>query len=106
MGSGWGNIIAKRIEQFPNFKNAFQVEGCDIMITEDLQPILIECNNKPGFSNKTAKTDDIQREFFNFIDRNLLAPVFGRKDSKDGKDGNDSKKDSKESYKPLFSKRL
>jgi hypothetical protein len=71
-----------RIKKFPNLKNAFQVEGCDIMITEDFRPILLECNNKAGFSNKTIMSDDIQRNFFDFIDRNVLAPVYGNGDHK------------------------
>jgi hypothetical protein len=80
------NIMAKvsrlliegetRIKQFSNLKNSFQVEGCDIMITDNFQPILIECNSKAGFSNKTIMTEDIQRNYFKFIDRNVLAPLF------------------------------
>ena len=76
---------SNKIKMFSNLKNAFQIEGCDFMITKDFRPILLECNNKAGFSNKTIMSDDIQRNFFDFIDRNVLAPVYGNGDHKTDK---------------------
>ena len=66
------------IKKYSNLKNGFQVEGCDVMITEDLRPILIECNSKASFGNYRIKVyEEIQEIIFDFIDRNVLKPLFG-----------------------------
>jgi hypothetical protein len=71
-----------KIKMFSNLKNAFQIEGCDIILTEDFKPILLECNGKAGVSNNNNQTKAVQRKFFDFIDRNVLAPVYGNGDHK------------------------
>jgi len=67
------------VKLYSNHKNAFQIEGIDIMINENMQPILIECNGKPGFSNKTNKGIELQKRFFAFINEHVLEPLFSSK---------------------------
>ena len=72
-------LAESKIELFPNIKNGFQLEGIDIMINEDFQPILIECNPNPGFDNnlkKHGKGEDFYKTIFNFINKNAIAPLF------------------------------
>lgn len=63
---------------YNNHKNGFQIEGVDMMVDENMRPILIECNSKPGFSNMTAKGVELQKRFMKFIDKIVLEPLFGR----------------------------
>ena len=79
-------------EIYPNLKNSFQVVGIDIMITDDFQPIFIESNNNPGFATDYGAGIDWQKNFFDFIDRNALSPIFG--------DGN------QKTDEPLFVKKM
>ena len=68
-------ILADNIEKYPNVKNPCQLLGIDMMITDDFKPMLIECNARPGFALK--KSIKYQKDFNEFIDRNILAPLFG-----------------------------
>ena len=65
------------VKLYSNHKNGFQIEGIDIMINENMQPILLECNGKPAFTNKTSKGIELQTRFFAFIDKHFLKPLFG-----------------------------
>ena len=47
------------------------------MINENMQPILIECNGKPGFSNRTNKGIELQKQLIKFINDYVLKPLFG-----------------------------
>jgi hypothetical protein len=75
------HIISKgntRVKLYDNFKNGFEIMGVDMMVLDDLQPILIEVNNKAGFSNKkTEKGYAFQDTLFEFIDDKVLEPLFG-----------------------------
>ena len=75
-------VDSNPIKKYPNIKNPFQIIGIDIMITEDFKPILIECNGRPGFAGNYDIGIDLQQNFFNFISRNALEPLFGLGDSK------------------------
>lgn len=73
-----------RVKLYDNFKNGFEVLGVDMMVLDNLQPILIEINNKAGFSNKkTEKGNRLQETIFDFIDDKVLAPLFGNGNSKE-----------------------
>ena len=80
-------------EKYPNIKKPFQMEGIDIMITEDFKPILIECNGRAGFSNDDDENDIFYNKVFDLIDRNALEILFG----------NSGKKNTDE---PLFVKKI
>ena len=66
------------VKLYNNHKNSFQIEGIDIMVNENMQPILIECNAKPGFSNRTEKGIELQKRFAAFLNKVVLEPVFGK----------------------------
>ena len=65
------------VKLYNNHKNGFQIEGIDIMINDNMQPILIECNGKPGFSNRTKKGIELQKRLIAFLNKYALEPLFG-----------------------------
>jgi hypothetical protein len=66
-----------KVKLYNNHKNGFEIEGIDIMINENMQPILIECNSKPGFSNRTKKGLELQKRLMAFLNKVVLEPLFG-----------------------------
>ena len=64
------------VKLYNNHKNGFQIEGIDIMINDNMQPILIECNGKPGFSNRTKKGIELQKRLIAFLNKYALEPLF------------------------------
>ena len=67
------------VKLFYNHKNAFQIEGIDIMINDKMQPILIECNSKAGVSDRPGKGIEMQKRLIAFINKHALEPIFGSK---------------------------
>ena len=64
------------IKLFSNHKNGFYIFGADIMITQDLNPILLECNRNPGFTPLTPEKTFFDEQFFNLIEDVILQPAF------------------------------
>ena len=64
------------IKLFSNHKNGFNIFGSDIMITHDLNPILLECNDDPGFSPRNPEKTFFDEQFFNLIEDVILQPAF------------------------------
>jgi hypothetical protein len=55
---------------FNNQQNGYFIFGIDMFITNDFEPILIECNEQPGFSPKFSK------EIYSLINDIILTPLF------------------------------
>lgn len=66
---------------FDNYKNGFFLLGIDIMFTKNYKPILLEINNRPGFSqsNQNENYENYENNIINFFDRNIFHPLFGNK---------------------------
>jgi len=97
-----------RVKLYDNHKNGFKIEGVDIMVLDNMQPVLIECNAKPGFKVKSAPRaqkmhDKLHLELLQFVNEIAIEPIFGidRKISTEN-----IKKYKQEQYTPLFTKRM
>jgi hypothetical protein len=65
-----GNLL------FENQKNGFNLFGLDIFITKDLQPILIECNEKPGIGTFIKNNNIIiSKILLGWINSIILEPL-------------------------------
>jgi len=96
------------VKLYDNHKNGFKIEGVDIMVLDNMQPILIECNTKPGFKVKSAPRakkmhDKLHLNLLKFVNEIAIEPIFGikREYSQENKD-----KFKHEQYIPLFTKRM
>ncbi len=66
---------------YPNQKNGYYFFGLDILIRDDLEPILIECNIEPGMTCKTVKNMDyLSKVIYNWINSTVLEPLFKHND--------------------------
>jgi hypothetical protein len=61
---------------YPEAKNGYYFYGMDIMITEEMKPILIEINTKPGLSNPDKSKFDVHKRMYDWINRIVLEPFF------------------------------
>jgi hypothetical protein len=86
------NIISQsqhRVKQYYNFKHSFQIMGIDMMILDNLQPILLECNTKPGFTPKAEKGQILQKKIFKLLDEKVFQIVFNSNKSNDSSKAKD-----------------
>ena len=97
-----------RVKLYNNHKNGFKIEGVDIMVLNNMQPILIECNAKPGYKVKSAPRaqkmhDKLHLDLLQFVNEVAIEPIFEieRKSSNENKD-----KYKHKQYTPLFTKRM
>jgi len=62
---------------YPNQQNGYYLFGIDVMIRDNLEPVLIECNIQPAFSTDSIKTiDKFSYIIYNFINDVVLEPLF------------------------------
>ena len=62
---------------YDNQKNGYHIFGLDIFIKNNLEPILIECNEKPGFSTKNNKANEyLSNLMYGWINEIILKPLF------------------------------
>ena len=65
-----GNIL------FENQRNGYHIFGLDVFITKDLEPVLIECNEKPGFGTFTIKGNLVlSHNIYRWINSIILEPL-------------------------------
>jgi hypothetical protein len=65
-----------RIKHYSQAENAFEVFGCDFLITDNDNVILMEINDKVGYNCKTTKTTiRLSQLFYDHIIRYILNPV-------------------------------
>jgi hypothetical protein len=89
------NIIKEHTSSYPESKYAFEVFGVDMMITDDLIVKLIEINARHDYGVDDLKKKDGDKHnqfcsaFFDWIYKNAITPVFGKK----GQERNDGKGD-------------
>jgi hypothetical protein len=65
-----GNIL------YENQRNGYYIFGLDVFITKDLEPVLIECNEKPGFGTFTIKGNlALSHKIYRWINSVILEPL-------------------------------
>jgi len=58
---------------FENQKNGYYIYGLDILVKDNLEPVLVECNKRPGFSNKTTYLSEL---IYGWLNEIILEPLF------------------------------
>lgn len=62
---------------FENQKNGYYIYGLDILVKDNLEPVLVECNKQPGFINKnTNKTTYLSELIYGWLNEIILEPLF------------------------------
>jgi hypothetical protein len=70
-------IYASSVLNFEENKYGFEVFAADILITNDYTPVLMEVNDRVGYSFNTEKyAKSFSRDYFNWIDGCVLSRVF------------------------------
>lgn len=74
-------ILEEGCKPYPESENAFEVFGCDFMVTSDAKPILLEVNEKIGFTmHKVEKKRVFCERYFNticdFLFTDKLEPLY------------------------------
>jgi D-alanine-D-alanine ligase-like ATP-grasp enzyme len=80
-------IIDGKINHYSQTENAFEIFGCDFLITETGQVILMEINDRVGYNCQTTKTTiRLSQLFFNEIIKYILEPLLSSSNSLNKKD--------------------
>ena len=62
---------------FENQDNGYYIYGLDILIRNNLEPVLIECNKETGYGCFTeAKMNELSQNIFKWINETILEPLF------------------------------
>lgn len=74
--------ISKMMEKYtipyPQSKNAFEVFGCDFLVKDNYDVILMEINDKTGFTmHKIEKKIEFSKRYFNVINDLIIQPYLG-----------------------------
>ncbi len=77
------SVMAPFITKYPEAKNAYDLYGLDVMLTDDGIPKLLEVNRFPSFlsgdafRNKRVNVDTWKHELFDTVVLTAVADVFG-----------------------------
>jgi len=91
--------VKEPVKLFSNHKNGFHILGPDIMITQDLNPILLEVNSSPTYKRFDKDDTFLDNKLFNLIDEVILKPTFSP-------DSNTNYKRDIEGVQSLYSKMM
>ena len=71
-------LLEGHAKPYPNAKNAFEVLGCDFMVSQDHEVKLLEVNEKTGLSmaDFPERKDEFSRLYFGKIHNLVLIPFF------------------------------
>lgn len=62
---------------FENQENGYHIFGMDILVSKDLEPILVECNERPGMSTKKPSAMTfLSKTIYGWINETILEPLF------------------------------
>jgi hypothetical protein len=62
---------------YDNQRNGYYILGIDILVRDNLEPVLIELNDKTGYSFKHSNTlHKMSKEIYNWINDTVLEPLF------------------------------
>lgn len=73
-------FIKGKIGIYPQSKNAFEVFGCDFLITTDNNIILMEINDKVGYKCQSMDTTfKLSKLYFDTLIKNIFKPILNNK---------------------------
>jgi hypothetical protein len=62
---------------YENQRNGYHIYGLDILVKDNLEPVLIECNDKPGIGCKNPETvSRLSEIIYGWINETILEPLF------------------------------
>jgi len=80
IGKGISNIFVGLSKGNPNSllyenqQNGYHIYGLDILVRDNLEPVLVECNNQPGFTSIDNK--NLSDILYRWINETVLEPLF------------------------------
>ena len=81
IGKGISNIVVGISKDNPtsllydNQQNGYYIYGLDILVRDNFEPVLIECNNQPDLSGININKN-LSRIFYEWINETILEPLF------------------------------
>ena len=65
---------------YENQHNGYYIFGLDVLVKPDLTPILIKCNETPGFDTLTLSANArLSKMIYKWVNSTVLEPLFGKK---------------------------
>jgi hypothetical protein len=62
---------------YENQRNGYYIYGLDILVKDNLEPVLVECNNQVGFSCHTEENrKELSKIIYGWINETILEPLF------------------------------
>lgn len=62
---------------YENQQNGYYIYGLDILVRDNLEPVLIECNNQTGYETLTiTKNKELSNIIYGWINETILEPLF------------------------------
>ena len=62
---------------FENQQNGYYIYGLDILVKDNLEPVLVECNNQVGFSFHTEENrKELSEIIYGWVNETILEPLF------------------------------
>jgi hypothetical protein len=81
IGKGIGNIFGGLCKGnpesllFQNQQNGYHIYGLDILVRDNLEPVLVECNNQPGLTS-IIDNKELSEIVYGWINETILEPLF------------------------------
>ncbi len=70
-------IVKLHCRQYPNAANAFEILGCDVMITDSYDVVLLEVNNHIGHGyHKEVNRHIFSRNLFKLLNNGIFKYAF------------------------------
>ena len=62
---------------YKNQQNGYHIYGLDILVRDNLEPVLVECNNQVGFScHREENMKELSEIIYGWVNETILEPLF------------------------------
>ena len=70
-------LMENHTTPYPQAKNAFEIFGCDFLVKDNYDVVLMEINDKTGFTmHKLEKKIEFSKHYLNVINELIIQPLF------------------------------
>ena len=70
-------LMENHTTPYPQAKNAFEIFGCDFLVKDNYDVVLMEINDKTGFTmHKLEKKIEFSKQYLNVINELIIQPLF------------------------------
>lgn len=67
-------VLERHCKPYPNAKNAYELFGADVMITDAFEPLLLEVNEHPSYKTVSAMyASDLAKYTFKYLENSVFA---------------------------------